>query len=96
MIKSIHHTAISVRDMKRSLDFYRDILGMTVEWALDPYPSNLELSKVVFLKNLQVRIAMLSGSDTESNSSNITNEKGNHFREMSAYVIVELRISHWK
>lgn len=61
MIKSIHHTAISVRDMKRSLHFYRDILGMTVEWDLDPYPSNLELSNVVALKNLQVRVAMLAG-----------------------------------
>jgi len=34
---------------------------MTVEWDLDPYPSNLELSKVVALKNPQVRVAMLSG-----------------------------------
>jgi catechol 2,3-dioxygenase-like lactoylglutathione lyase family enzyme len=61
MIKSIHHTAISVRDMKRSLHFYRDLLGMTMEWDFDPYPTNLALSKVVALKNPQVRVAMLSG-----------------------------------
>jgi hypothetical protein len=61
MIKSIHHTAISVGAMKRSIRFYRDILGMRLEWDLDPYPSRLELSKIVALKNLQVRVALLSG-----------------------------------
>ncbi len=31
MINGIHHTALSVKDMDRSLAFYRDLLGLEVE-----------------------------------------------------------------
>jgi len=31
MIKSLHHTAISVSDLDQSIHFYRDVLGMKLE-----------------------------------------------------------------
>ncbi len=34
MLKEMHHTGLSVTDMERSLELYRDILGMEVEWDL--------------------------------------------------------------
>lgn len=32
MIKGIDHASFTVSDMERSIDFYRDILGMKVAW----------------------------------------------------------------
>ncbi len=32
MISDIHHVSFTVRDMERSLAFYRDILGLKVVW----------------------------------------------------------------
>ena len=34
-IKNFHHTAISVMDLDRSIHFYRDVLGMVLEWRID-------------------------------------------------------------
>ena len=36
MITSLEHTALSVRDLERSLAFYRDVLGMKVIRELEP------------------------------------------------------------
>lgn len=60
MIKLFHHTAISVTDLDRSIQFYRDLLGMTVEWRIDHRRSE-GLGQVVGLKNVDVSYAMLSG-----------------------------------
>jgi catechol 2,3-dioxygenase-like lactoylglutathione lyase family enzyme len=60
MIKSLHHTAISVTDLDRSIQFYRDLLGMTLEWRIDHRRSET-LEEVVGLKNVDVSYAMLSG-----------------------------------
>ena len=60
MIVSVHHTAISVKDMERSLNFYRDLLGMEVEWEMD-HRSGKALSKVVGLADADMRIVMLKG-----------------------------------
>lgn len=62
MILGIHHTAISVQDMDRSLGFYRDLLGMEVlsdqswEGSAD---SNPKPEKIMNLKNPAARQAML-------------------------------------
>jgi catechol 2,3-dioxygenase-like lactoylglutathione lyase family enzyme len=37
MEASWHHVAISVRDMERTLGFYRDLLGFEVDWERERY-----------------------------------------------------------
>ena len=62
MIVGIHHTALSVKDMERSLTFYRDLLGMKVlsdqTWASSS-ESNPKPEKILDLKNPAARQAML-------------------------------------
>jgi|TARA_B100000315_G_scaffold229600_1_gene239317 catechol 2,3-dioxygenase-like lactoylglutathione lyase family enzyme len=62
MILGIHHTAISVSDMERSLAFYRDLLGMEVlsdqRWASSA-ESNPKPEKILRLENPAARQAML-------------------------------------
>ena len=62
MIVGIHHTALSVKDMERSLTFYRDLLGMKVlsdqTWASSS-GSNPKPEKILDLKNPAARQAML-------------------------------------
>ncbi len=59
-IKLFHHTAICVPDLDRSIRFYRDVLGMTVDWRIDHRRSE-PLEKVLGLKDVDVSYAMLSG-----------------------------------
>jgi glyoxylase I family protein len=59
-IKTLHHTAISVIDLDRSIRFYCELLGMKLEWRIDHRTSEA-LEKVVGLKNVDVSYAMLSG-----------------------------------
>lgn len=60
MIKSFHHTALSVSDLDRSIRFYCDLLGMRLDWRIDDRKGEA-LEKVVGLKNVNVSYAMLSG-----------------------------------
>jgi len=60
MIKALHHTAISVSDLDQSIRFYRDLLGMILEWRMDRRRGEA-LEKVVGMKNVDVSYAMLSG-----------------------------------
>ncbi len=57
MIKSIHHTGISVSNMENSLKFYRDLLGMKVE--RDVMVSGKEIAEVNNLDEAKVRIVIL-------------------------------------
>ena len=36
LILGLRHVALNVRDVQRSVAFYRDVLGMQVEWEPDP------------------------------------------------------------
>jgi len=60
MIKALHHTAISVSDLDQSIRFYRDLLGMILEWRID-HKRGEALEQVLGLKNVDVSYAMLSG-----------------------------------
>ena len=57
MIKSIHHTEISVSNMEDSLKFYRDLLEAKTE--RDVMVSGKEISEVNNLDEAQVRIVIL-------------------------------------
>jgi len=35
-IQGLHHIALYVSDVERSLAFYRDVMGMELEWRPDP------------------------------------------------------------
>ncbi|MBW2065271.1 MAG: VOC family protein [Deltaproteobacteria bacterium] len=58
-----HHVAMSVKDMTRTLAFYRDQLGFEVEWERDHY-SGPYFSKVVGLPDADARVVMLTGYGT--------------------------------
>jgi catechol 2,3-dioxygenase-like lactoylglutathione lyase family enzyme len=36
LILGLRHVALNVRDVQRSVSFYRDVLGLQVEWEPDP------------------------------------------------------------
>jgi catechol 2,3-dioxygenase-like lactoylglutathione lyase family enzyme len=59
-IKSFHHTGISVTDLDRSIRFYCNLLGMTLDWRID-HKRGEAFEKVVGLPNVDVSYAMLSG-----------------------------------
>jgi catechol 2,3-dioxygenase-like lactoylglutathione lyase family enzyme len=59
MIRGIHHTAISTRNLERALGFYRDLLGfeMVFEFA---WPEGAEIAdQITGLKSSSARAAML-------------------------------------
>lgn len=62
MILGIHHTALSVKDMDRSLAFYRDLLGMEVlsdgKWE-GSEDKNPKPAKIMAIENPAARQAML-------------------------------------
>lgn len=58
MLKEMHHTGLSVRDMERSLGLYRDILGMEIEFdvMIEDIP---EFGTIIGLPGVRERIVML-------------------------------------
>jgi catechol 2,3-dioxygenase-like lactoylglutathione lyase family enzyme len=59
MIKAMHHTAICVKDMDRSLAFYRDLLGMKV--TIDSRISGPDIDKILSLENSEARRVYVAG-----------------------------------
>lgn len=58
MIKNIRHTGIVVSDVEKSLEFYCDLLGFTVEKDLDEHGNYLDL--FLGMQNVKVRTIKLS------------------------------------
>ena len=65
MIDQIHHVAVSVSDMDRSLKLYRDILGFEV--SFDIVAESPEASIITGLKGAKMHLAMIKkgGSSIE-------------------------------
>ncbi len=59
MIRAMHHTGMCVRDMERSLAFYRDLLGMEV--TIDSRITGPDIEKIMGLEGVDVRRVYLYG-----------------------------------
>jgi catechol 2,3-dioxygenase-like lactoylglutathione lyase family enzyme len=60
MIKGLHHTAISVSDLDKSIHFYCELLGMTLEWRME-HRQGEALERMTGLNGVDLSVAMLSG-----------------------------------
>ena len=63
MIKGIHHTAISSGDIKRSLRFYKDLLGFEEVFALNWEIGTKELDNITGLKDSSAQVVMLKAGN---------------------------------
>jgi catechol 2,3-dioxygenase-like lactoylglutathione lyase family enzyme len=59
MIKGMEHTALSVQDLDRSIAFYQDRMGMTLERIIESGPE-MGLGDIVGIPGCSARIAHLS------------------------------------
>ena len=57
---TVHHVAMSVKDIDRALTFYRDLLGFEVDWDVD-HRSGEAFSRLVGLLKADARVVMLKG-----------------------------------
>jgi catechol 2,3-dioxygenase-like lactoylglutathione lyase family enzyme len=64
MIRGIHHTALSIRNLEASLHFYRDILGFEEVFRFSWEGENEAISKIVQLRNSCARGAFLRTANT--------------------------------
>jgi len=61
LVKGYRHTGIIVKDMKKSLHFYRDILGLQV--IQDFSDSSEYINKITGIKNADVHMIKLKAKD---------------------------------
>ncbi len=61
MIKEVRHVGIVVTNMKNSLKFYRDLLGLKIVRDMDEHGNHLD--NMLSLDNVQVRTVKLSVND---------------------------------
>ena len=61
MIKEVRHVGIVVTNMKNSLKFYRDLLGLKIVRDTDEHGNHLD--NMLSLDNVQVRTVKLSVND---------------------------------
>ena len=84
MIKSLGHVGLGVADMKKSLEFYRDFMGMKVLMEL-----NIEddrIGRVIGVKDAACKIAHLELGDGILELFEYTNPKGeNKAKDMNQF-----------
>jgi catechol 2,3-dioxygenase-like lactoylglutathione lyase family enzyme len=56
-IDAIHHAGITVRDIERSIAFYRDALGLELQFVVDR--TGKDISDIVGYENCTIRLAFL-------------------------------------
>ena len=76
MIKSLGHVGLGVTDMQRSLEFYRDFLGMKVLMELDIKDNRI--GRVIGVKAAACKIAHLQLGDGILELFQYTNPKGSN------------------
>ncbi len=75
MVTRVDHAALSVRDLERSLRFYRDLLGFTLERVIESTPEK-RLGDVVGLPGCAARIAHLKSGDSMLELLEYTSPRG--------------------
>jgi len=73
-ITAIHHVAIIVKDLEKSIKFYRDTLGLRLLYT--SFSKGEELSRGVGLKDADLKIAMFKAGDTLVEVTQYVNPKG--------------------
>lgn len=71
----VQHIAISVSDMNKALEFYRDLLGLEVmmDMELDGAPA---IEAILGVKNIKMRYVLFSGKGAQLNLLEFKNPKG--------------------
>jgi len=84
MIKSLGHVGLGVSNMEKSLEFYRDFLGMKVLMELDIKDDRI--SRVIDVKGAACKIAHLQLGDGVLELFEYTRPKGrNKAKDMNQY-----------
>lgn len=75
MLKEMHHTGLSVTDMDKSVELYRDVLGMEVEWDLTikDIPA---FGTIIGLPGVEERIVMMRLNNCRIELFQFFNPKG--------------------
>ena len=76
MIKSLGHAGLSVSDMKRSLEFYRDYLGMEVLMELDIQDDRI--ARVIGIPGAKCKIVHLQLGDAMLELFEYSEPEGNN------------------
>jgi catechol 2,3-dioxygenase-like lactoylglutathione lyase family enzyme len=63
MIQGVHHTCITVSDLERSIQFYRDLLGLELVMTEESERSGDDRSKALGVPKAKVRLAILRAGD---------------------------------
>jgi len=74
MIIGVQHTAIIVKDIEKSIRFYRDMLGLELLYTLSA--GGRELSKGVGLEDADLKVAMFKAGDALVEVTEYVNPKG--------------------
>jgi catechol 2,3-dioxygenase-like lactoylglutathione lyase family enzyme len=65
MIKNVHHTCITVSDLERSIEFYRDVLGLQLVMTEESERSGDDRSKALGVAKAKVKLAILRAGDAQ-------------------------------
>ena len=90
-VGEVQHIAVSVSDMEKALEFYRDLLGLEVmmDMELDGAPA---IEALLDVKGLKMRYVLFGGEGAQLNLLEFRNPKGeNMAKKMRAY---DLGIHH--
>ncbi len=63
MIRGVHHTCITVSDRERSIEFYRDVLGLELVLTEESERSQDDRSDSLGVASAQVKLAILRAGD---------------------------------